>query len=89
MKRIIYALLVTLSLLMQAPTAQNQTVSGATEKVLIRTRKPYNNVVAKIESLGGTHAAASRTARPPMSRRHPQLPRTRSRPHCPPRLIHF
>jgi hypothetical protein len=54
MKRIIYALLVTLSLLMQAPTtAQNQTVSGATEKVLIRTRKPYNNVVAKIESLGG------------------------------------
>jgi subtilisin family serine protease len=54
MKRIIYALLVTLSLLLQAQTtAQNQTVSGATEKVLIRIGKPYNNVVAKIESLGG------------------------------------
>lgn len=53
MKRLICTTLVMLSLLLQAPASAPVQTTGATEKVLIRTVKPYNNVVARIEALGG------------------------------------
>src|SRR5215207_6519510 len=53
MKRLICTTFVALSLLLQAPASEPAQTAGPTEKVLIRTSKPYHNVVAKIETLGG------------------------------------
>ena len=53
MKRLICATFVALSLLLQAPASEPAQTAGPTEKVLIRTSKPYHKVVAKIETLGG------------------------------------
>ncbi|HEX5704653.1 MAG TPA: hypothetical protein VFX97_15735 [Pyrinomonadaceae bacterium] len=60
MKRLIYALLVTLSLLLQTPTpAQDGIESVVTEKVPIRGQEPYKNLALELVALPSKRSSAT------------------------------